>query len=88
MEGITTRSIVFSSAASLFNTLGRSVGLAVCTEALAAGPLKDGRLVRLPCAAVPDETGLFMIRHADKWCSPATARFIEITEEVVASARR
>lgn len=87
MEGIRPRSIVFSSATSMFSTLFQGVGVAICPEALASEALETGQLVRLDWAPAPDETTLFMIRHADKWCSPATARFIQITEEVVASAR-
>lgn len=70
----------------MFNTLQRNVGVAICPDVLTRQAVKDERLVRLLWAPAPDETTLFMIRHADKWCSPATARFIEITEEIMAES--
>ena len=76
------------SASGMFNTLSRGIGLAVCPETLVAESIESRRLVRIPWSAAPEETTLFMIRHADKWCSPATARFIQITEAVVARTRR
>ena len=47
------------------------------------GQLADGSLIRLHWEPAPQETTIFMIRHADKWCSPVVRGFMEIAEEVI-----
>jgi len=79
------KAIVFSSTPSLYNTLKRGVGLAFCPEIMVRRDIEEGRLVQLYWPPGPTETTVFMIRHADKWCSPVVSRFMEIAEERFAS---
>jgi DNA-binding transcriptional LysR family regulator len=68
------------------------VGLTLCPRVAIAADLAAGRLAALPwagfeaaqeAAPAPPEAAILMIRHADKWCSPLLARFMDLCVEVM-----
>jgi len=67
----------------MYNTLKRGIGVAFCPLAAVRDDLAAGRLVRLHWPPGPDATTVFMIRHADKWCSPTVRRFMDLALEMV-----
>lgn len=77
------RDIVFSSAGGMYNTLMRGIGIAFCPLAAVRDHLESGRLVQLRWPPGPTATTVFMIRHADKWCSPSVRRFMNLALEMV-----
>lgn len=50
------------------------------------GGVEAGSLALLDWDPLPEETTVFMIRHADKWCSPIVSRFIEMARHEMADA--
>lgn len=76
---------------SLRNCLGRGIGLTLCPEVSIAADLAEGRLTALPWTGfepdgedlAPPEAAALMIWHADRWCSPLLARFMELSAEVM-----
>ena len=57
--------------------------MAFCPEIIVRRDIEAGNLVQLHWQPMPKETTVFMIRHADKWCSPVVRRFMEIAEAVI-----
>ena len=78
---------------SLRACLRRGVGATLCPRASIAVDLAAGRLRTLPWAGFEPEPGpprstvaeaaVLMIWHAERWCSPALGRFMDLCAEVM-----
>ena len=79
---------------SLRACLCRGLGLTLCRRVSIARELAAGSLRTLPWAGFAPEAGdgpgevvaeaaALMIWHADRWCSPALSRFMELCAEVL-----
>ena len=77
------RRLEFASVSTLLACVERGLGVTLCPEVTVRVPLAEGRLARLNWAGDLTETGVFMIRHVDKWCSPLLRRFMELCRECV-----
>jgi len=77
---------------SLRRCLRRGVGLTLCPRVAIAVDLAAGRLLTLSWtgfdpgrqpAETAAEAATLMIWHADRWCSPALVRFMDLCAEVL-----
>lgn len=78
--------VEFSSVAGLKACLAAGVGVSILPEAAVREEVADGRLAVLPWAGEELETGVLMVRHRDKWLSPALAGFMSLAREGLAEA--
>ena len=71
----------------MFNLIKRGMGLTICPEMAVENELGDNSLARLPWDIGGMQSSVLMIWHAEKWCSPILARFMEIAGEVFETYR-
>jgi DNA-binding transcriptional LysR family regulator len=70
--------VELSSVAGLKACLAAGVGVSILPEAAVREDVAAGRLAVLPWAGGELETGVLMVRHRDKWLSPALAGFMDL----------
>lgn len=76
----------FSSIEILKECLKAGNGIAIIPEIAVREDLEQGNLVALPWVEGPVETAILMIRHKNKWLSPALRAFIDITKGTMGAA--
>jgi DNA-binding transcriptional LysR family regulator len=82
-EGITYRSIEFSSGSSLRQCLRRGVGISLSPRISVHQSLKKQTLQQLKTKEIITETPVVMIWHIDKWCSALLKLFMDLTKECI-----
>ncbi|TAM78383.1 LysR family transcriptional regulator [bacterium] len=81
--------VEFGSVEAIKRCVEAGVGLAVTTRTAVRVELEEGRLAELACAVPEFRQHIQVIRHRDKWLSPALSAFIEIAKrEIVERGQR
>lgn len=81
-EKVTPGSILsFNSVEAIKQCVGQGIGVTLIPEMAVNQELAAGDLVRLPWDEKALETAILMIRHKNKWISPALQRFMGFVKE-------
>ncbi len=77
-ERVTPTTVMeMNSIEAIKQTIMAGIGITVIPEIAVRTEIRDGRIVRVTWAD-DLETGILMIRHKDKWCSPALETFMKM----------
>ncbi len=76
--------VEFGSVEAIKRCVEAGVGLAVSTRTAVRVELEEGRLAELACKVAEFRQHVQVIRHRDKWLSPALSAFIEIAKREIA----
>jgi DNA-binding transcriptional LysR family regulator len=73
----------FNSIEAIKQCVIKGLGITVIPEIAVKGELAQNRLKKIPWLDEPLETGVLMIRHKDKWISPALQAFMDISRDMM-----
>jgi DNA-binding transcriptional LysR family regulator len=76
----------FNSIEAIKQCVMMGIGMTVIPEMAIKTELAQNRLQVLPWRDDPLETGVLMIRHRDKWISPALQAFMDLSKTVMKTA--
>jgi len=80
--------VEFGSVEAIKRCVEAGVGLAITTRTAVRVELENGDLVELACSIPEFHQHIQLIRHRDKWLSPALSAFIEIAKQEIAHGSR
>ena len=69
--------IEYNSIEAIKQCVLRGLGITLLPESALQSEIGQKRLLSLPCSEGPLETAIVMIRHKDKWISPALKYFMD-----------
>ena len=84
--GITILSMLvmeFNSIEAIKQCVIKGLGITLIPEIAVKTELDQKKLEKIPWLDEPLETGVLMIRHKDKWISPALQVFMDICRETM-----
>lgn len=73
----------FNSIEAIKQCVIKGLGITVIPEIAVKAELAQNKLKKIPWLDEPLETGVLMIRHKDKWISPALQAFMDISRETM-----
>jgi len=73
----------FNSIEAIKQCVIKGLGITVIPEIAVKAELAQKKLKKIPWLDEPLETGVLMIRHKDKWISPALQAFMDISRETM-----
>ncbi|MDE2573499.1 MAG: LysR family transcriptional regulator [bacterium] len=78
--------VEFGSVEAIKRCVAAGVGLAITTHTAVRPEIESGVLAQLRCTIPEFHMHVQLIRHRDKWLSPAIAAFIEVSKAQIAQA--
>ena len=82
--GVPGTVIEFGSFEAIKRCVAAGVGLTLALHSVIRTETEAGSLIELPCAIPLGRMYVQVVRHRDKWLSPALASFIEVMREEIA----
>ncbi len=76
----------FNSIEAIKQCVIKGLGITVIPEIAVKAELDQKTLKKIPWLDEPLETGVLMIRHKDKWISPALQAFLDLSREMMRNA--
>jgi DNA-binding transcriptional LysR family regulator len=73
----------FNSIEAIKQCVIKGLGITVIPEIAVKAELAQNKIKKIPWLDEPLETGVLMIRHKDKWISPALQAFMDISRETM-----
>ena len=73
----------FNSIEAIKQCVIKGLGITVIPEIAVKAELAQNKLKKIPWLDEPLETGVLMLRHKDKWISPALQAFMDISRETM-----